>query len=540
MFFGEVPLDKAEGAILAHSVSLGSSKLKKGTILSAEDIQSLQNNGIETITVARLEPDEVSENQAAQNIGQPMADGGIEMRAPFTGRVNLFATKSGLIEYDEHQLTALNLVDEGITAALLRPMTRVHSGQMVGTIKIIPYGVKRRALDTVIEAAGSLNLGLHPFQNTSAVLIMTTNSETKPHLVEKSEMVVRQRLAPLGVTIEDVKVTEHDTDALAAAIGQCQGKLVLILTASATADRQDIAPLAVTRVGGEITRYGIPVDPGNLLFLGRLNQTVIVGLPGCVRAPVINGADLVIERLAAGLELTPDVFAKLSIGGFLKEMATRPQPRIADAHPPARQKIAAVILAAGASRRMRGADKILEAVSGEPLLTRLIREAGNSQADDVYVVTPKYSHPERAEAAAAASVIENPNADEGMAASIRIVTQTLGSKFDAIVFLLGDMPEITAHHIDQLIAAYSPDDQREIIRAASADGKLGHPVLFGYRFFENLLQLEGDQGAKSLLVSAKDYVEIVRMDDHAPTTYLDTPEDWDAWRKNQLIDRGKL
>jgi molybdenum cofactor cytidylyltransferase len=79
--------------------------------------------------------------------------------------------------------------------------------------------------------------------------------------------------------------------------------------------------------GGTIARFGIPVDPGNLLFLGQLGGKPVVGLPGCARSPALNGADWVLERLAAGIDVTDADIAAMGVGGLLKEMPDRPHPR---------------------------------------------------------------------------------------------------------------------------------------------------------------------------------------------------------------------
>ena len=128
------------------------------------------------------------------------------------------------------------------------------------------------------------------------------------------------------------------------------------------------------------------------------------------------------------------------------------------------------------------------------------------------------------------TIVEAPGWAEGMAASIRAGIAALPERTDAVLMLLADMPEIGARDLDRLIAGFDPAEGREIVRAATADGVPGHPVLFGRRFFESLAALEGDRGARDLLREGSDYVVEVRLDGQAAVTDLDTPEDWDAWR----------
>jgi molybdenum cofactor cytidylyltransferase len=103
--------------------------------------------------------------------------------------------------------------------------------------------------------------------------------------------------------------------------------MVLILTGSATSDLHDTAPQALRLAGGTVLRFGMPVDPGNLLFLGRLATRPVVGLPGCARSPALNGADWVLERLACGLEVGDAQIAAMGVGGLLKEIPIRPHLR---------------------------------------------------------------------------------------------------------------------------------------------------------------------------------------------------------------------
>jgi molybdenum cofactor cytidylyltransferase len=122
-------------------------------------------------------------------------------------------------------------------------------------------------------------------------------------------------------------VVAHETAALAAALVEAPGDLVLILTGSATADAADVAPAALRAAGGRLLHYGMPVDPGNLLFLGDLGGRPVVGLPGCARSPALNGADWVLERLVCGVPVGPEEIMAMGVGGLLKEIPSRPAPR---------------------------------------------------------------------------------------------------------------------------------------------------------------------------------------------------------------------
>jgi molybdenum cofactor cytidylyltransferase len=123
-----------------------------------------------------------------------------------------------------------------------------------------------------------------------------------------------------------VQKVPHQTAPLAKAIAAAKG-LVLVLTASATSDLYDTAPEAVRQAGGSITRFGMPVDPGNLLFLGSQGGRPVSGLPGCARSPALNGADLVLDRVVCGVPVEDRDIAAMGVGGLLKDTKQRGHPR---------------------------------------------------------------------------------------------------------------------------------------------------------------------------------------------------------------------
>jgi molybdenum cofactor cytidylyltransferase len=331
------------------------------------------------------------------------------------------------------------------------------------------------------------------------------------------------------------QVVPHATDALAAAISGADADMVLILTGSATSDRNDVGPAGLMSAGGALTRFGMPVDPGNLLFLGTLRETPVIGLPGCARSPKLNGADWVIERIACGLEVSSQDIADMGVGGLLKEIPSRPQPRDGGAVAPQRPMIAALLLAAGGSTRMRGADKLLEEIDGKPILHRVAKMLLSSGCDNVVCVLRSEDDARRAalESLPVAKV-SNPRAAEGMASSISTGIASLPANTDAVLVMLGDMPEVQTSDIDRLIAAFDPDEDRSIIRSVTPTGKAGHPVLFGRRFFEAVMALDGDRGARDIIAEHPEFVVDVVLSGEAATTDLDTPEAWAKWREATL------
>ncbi len=189
------------------------------------------------------------------------------------------------------------------------------------------------------------------------------------------------------------------------------------------------------------------------------------------------------------------------------------------------QHCAILILAAGASSRMKGRDKLLEPVHGRPLLQVVIHRAAETGMP-VYVTLPGPKH-NRAVYSVPAHPVYVPNAGEGMAASIRAGVAALPPAIEAVMILPADMPEITEE--DMLhIAGASHGHDPSIVRACSASGRGGHPVLFPRRYFPELLKVTGDGGAKEILLHRP--VRKINLPGEHATTDLDTPEHWAEWR----------
>jgi molybdenum cofactor cytidylyltransferase len=330
MRFGRVPLAAAEGAVLAHSVMAGGRKLPKGRVLTCADLSVLRSDGIGEVTVARLDPGDVGEAEAAVRLARALVPdegaAGLRLTVPVNGRVNLHATGPGILSVDADRVLSLNRVHPSLTLATLAPLTRVSAGTLAGTVKVITYAAAGAAL-AAAEAAAAGAIRLLPVRLADAGLILTDAPGQDEKLIAKGRNAVGKRLAALGMRLAEVRRVPHETRAIAEAVAGIGGAMILILTGAATSDIDDDAPAGLRMAGGTVARFGMPVDPGNLLFLGTLGDRPVIGLPGCARSPALNGADWVLERLACGIAVTDADIAAMGVGGLLKEIPVRGQPR---------------------------------------------------------------------------------------------------------------------------------------------------------------------------------------------------------------------
>ncbi len=507
MKFGPVPLREAEGAILAHSTVVGDRRLRKARVLSAEDIAAMRAAGLKEVTVAVLAADDVEENAAAERLASGLSFAGIEAKPAATGRVNLHATVSGVFTVDKQLIDSINLVDPGITIATMPPFAPMVEGQMVATIKIIPFAISESVLTRALELGWNREaFRMHPYRPFRVGVVQTMLPSIKNSVLDKTLRVTEERLGRTGSSISGEIRTPHAAADVARAIEQLSddSDMVLVFGASAMSDPdEDVIPAAIRAAGGIVHRSGMPVDPGNLFVLGERDGKSVLGAPGCARSPKLNGFDWVLDRLMTGIPVTNEDIAGMGVGGLLMEIPTRPQPReLASGKGEAKQvalKVPVVLLAAGRSSRMGGPNKLLALFGGKPLARQSAERALASKANGVIVVTGHQA--ERVKDALAglnAVFVENPHFGEGLSTSLKAGVSALADDASGVLVMLGDMPGVSPADLDRLIDAFRSSGGRSVVRA-SHDGRRGNPVILPRSLFAAVSHLEGDTGARHLV-----------------------------------------
>lgn len=529
MIFGTFPIDDAVGVILAHSLRTPAGSVKKGRPLDAGDVARLRQAGHVQVVGARLEADDLAEDLAARAAATAVVGAHLDLSAAKTGRCNLMAAARGVLVVDAAQVCRLNMLDESLTLATLPPWEVVAPGQVVATVKVIPFAVRRAVLDAWRGVAGDGGpaLRLAPLSPKRVALIQTMLPGGSDAVLDATALVSRGRVEALGGHFLGEVRVPHDERAVAEALSRLDADLILISGASATVDRRDVVPAGIVRAGGRIEHFGMPVDPGNLLLLASLGEVPVVDMPGCGRSPKPNGLDLVLVRLMAGERVERADVMALGVGGLLKEIGSRPLPRERAVQPapsaPPPPRVAAVVLAAGRSSRMGSANKLLAEVGGKPLVAHAVDAALASAAEPVLVVLGHQAGAVRAALAGRPVVfVDNPEHEEGMAASVRHGVAALPADAEGALVLLGDMPAVTADHLDRLVAAFASDRSRAVC-VPSHQGRRGNPVLLGRALFAAVGRLSGDVGAREIIAANPDLVREVEMADAGVLLDVDTP-----------------
>ena len=535
MIFGDFRSEDAVGVMLAHTIAVGDRRFRKGRTLGERDIAILRAAGIGTVTGARLDPDDVPENAAAAEIAALLVGPGTTTRAPYTGRCNLHAAARSVIRLDAERIDRLNLLDESITVATLPEHAVARNAQVIATVKIIPFAVPRHLIEACREiASGAPLVEAVPLQPQRVALVLSVRPGMKDSILRATAAVSRERIEGLGSRLALEFRCGHETAQIVAALRESHAAgcdITLIAGATTTKDRKDLVPAAVVAAGGVIEHFGMPVEPGNMLLLAHIGDMPVVVLPGCARSRRINGLDWVLRRLLARLPVTRADIMRMGVGGLIRSPLEpddeAPDEALDDedsTRSDAGRHVAALVLAAGTSSRMGHANKLLTEVDGVAMVVRAVNAALASRAASVTVVTGHQS--EAVEAALAGrrvTCVRNPDFGAGLSTSLRCGVAALPQSAAATVVLLGDMPWITAGHVDRIIEAFDPADPAIVV--PERDGRRGNPILWPREFFAPMQAIEGDRGARGLLERHTERIRRVSIDDDAIFIDIDSPEE---------------
>ena len=515
MKFGPVATAEAVGTLLAHSLSEGPVRLRKGRLLTADDILQLQEAGVPEVVVARLETDDVGEDEAAGFLAEALSIDRIRVGPAATGRVNFFAKENGLLRVDAAAIDRFNQIDPAITIATLSDYSAVSDGDMVATIKIIPLAVARDRLDEAAAVARTRGiLAVRGYTPAQVGVVATTLPSLKTAVMDKTTRLLQRRLDMSGSRISAERRVPHRAGNVATAIVDLteESDLIVVFGASAIVDPADVIPESIRLAGGMVDQVGMPVDPGNLLVLGQVNDVPVIGAPGCARSPKENGFDWVLARILAGDVPSSEAIMKMGVGGLLMEIPSRPQPR----NKPPKSKpdtlpIDILVLAAGRASRMLNPDavgagtsphKLLAEFDGEPLIRRSVSTALQAGGRDTHVIVG-YRADEMRSALEGLDVdiIDNHDFDDGMASSLQRGVAALSAGAAGVLILLADMPAIGSDDLRKMLHAFAEAGGGCVVRAVSG-GVRGNPVILPRETFDAVAALEGDVGARHIVAAS--------------------------------------
>ncbi len=317
-----VEVRESAGRVLCCTVFRpgGRKLLAKGHLISDEDVQLLELEGMNEVWVTELEDGEIGEDEAVLLVANEMGCGSMEIRLAAGGRANLFTTEDSCALVDDELLRQINCTSS-IVIATVANFSFVPQGQRVATIKSAPFAVAQAQLDAVVSILrerGPILQARPILDPTVAVLYCDPISGGRARLL--FENVMRQRLERLGARPDFVLSCVEDEASVARAMEhlvRAEPTSVLVASTTAPAGPEDVVGRAMMRIGCHLEKFLAPVEPGNLFLLGYLDDVPIASAPGCFRSAKPNVVDLVLPPMLSRYRVSGWELACLGHGGLL-------------------------------------------------------------------------------------------------------------------------------------------------------------------------------------------------------------------------------
>jgi hypothetical protein len=321
---GRRPPDSLEGAVLTRDIAVAGERWRKGRRLSATDLAALAAappDDLGPVTVLIPGPADVHEDDAAARLARAVAGPGLTVRGPVESRIDLVAASAGVLHVEVGLLVRLNEMD-AIEVFTAFDGSVVRESQIVASVKIGPHLVAAEVLDRAeaeVAAAGGAAVRVAPFEPRRVAVIV---KETVRDIArERFETNVRAKVETLGSTLVSIDYLPDEPGAVLAAMtarATGPGAADLILTAGGrSTDPSDPFFVTVEELGGEVVSHGVPAHPGSMLWIARVGETAVLGLPTCGAYSKATAADLILPRLLTGEPPTRRLVAGLGHGGLL-------------------------------------------------------------------------------------------------------------------------------------------------------------------------------------------------------------------------------
>lgn len=320
-----IKTEDAVGHVLCHDMTqiipgeYKDARFRKGHIVTEEDISVLLSMGKENLYVWEKKEGILHENEAAERLVRLCCNANMTQTEVKEGKIELKAAIHGLFRVDRARLNAVNEIDE-LMIATRHGNTFVREGDKLCGTRCIPLVIDEKKLIAAEAAAGSEPiLELLPFKLKRAGVITTGSEVFSGRIEDKFTPVIIRKLADFGIEVTEHVITDDGLDHVCEAITGMRAKNLdmILCTGGMSVDPDDNTPGAIKQSGARIVTYGAPVLPGAMFLLGYYEDgQPIMGLPGCVMYAKATIFDLVLPRIAAGVELTRRDFTTLGEGGL--------------------------------------------------------------------------------------------------------------------------------------------------------------------------------------------------------------------------------
>ena len=311
-----------EGRVLTHDLGRG---LRKGTLLGARHVPALR--AVAEVHVVELEPGDVHEDEAAARLGRMLAGAGVEVGPPVQSQVRLLSTRRGLTRVKREAVERLNaLPNVGVFTVV--DGQAVDAGEEVAGAKVTPVAVGEDLLEQAAAVAKELAPAVEVVAFRPLRTLVVATERLKPAARRMFAEAVTRKLGWYGAEVLGVRQIARSGEAVRRAYEEARSisAELLLLAGASSIDPLDPAHLELANVGGELVRRGAPAHPGSMLWLGRLEDTVVFGVASCAGFGKNTSLDLVLPFVFAYGRADAADFVRLGYGGLIEAGAGRRFP----------------------------------------------------------------------------------------------------------------------------------------------------------------------------------------------------------------------
>lgn len=322
----KLKVEDAIGETLCHDMTGISSNgvkgvmFKRGHIVTEADIPAFLNIGKSHIFVWEPDADEVHEDDAALALAEVVCGANLTYdKKPSEGKIQLNAAVDGVFVINREALKMINSVPD-YTVACLPNYTRVSKSQKLCGLRIVPLVTKRKNVEEAVRIAKERFpvFTVLPYKPLKCGVIITGSEVYYGRIQDRFEPVMNKKLQGYGAEILGFTKCPDDLDMLSEAIKsfKAQGAELILLTGGMSVDPDDLTPTAIRQSGAEVITQGVPIQPGNMLTMAYLNNTMLIGVPGASMHFPTTSLDVFLPRIFAGLKITKEEIPGYGEGGF--------------------------------------------------------------------------------------------------------------------------------------------------------------------------------------------------------------------------------
>ncbi len=322
----KIRVEDAVGQTLCHDMTgidkkgVKRTMFKRGQVILAEDVPTLKDIGKNHIYIWEPDAGEVHEDDAALALAEVICGDNLSFNEkPNEGKIQIKAAVDGIFRINREALRSINSVED-YTVACLMNNSRVDKDQKLCGLRIVPLVTKQENVEKAVKIAkeNAPVFSVLPFKPLRCGVIVTGSEVYHGRIEDKFGPVMKKKLQSYGADVMDIVKCPDDTDRILEAIEEYKnrGAELVVLTGGMSVDPDDVTPTAIRQSGAKLVTQGVPMQPGNMLTMAYLDETMLVGVPGAALNFPITSIDVFLPQIFAGLVITKDEIAGYGEGGF--------------------------------------------------------------------------------------------------------------------------------------------------------------------------------------------------------------------------------